>query len=199
MALLEKQTGRARPLLEVIDNWATTVMCLRHPPFHDPSGRRWLYPRAASWHAMQLARSPSSPRTICMIGRCEHKGCRSLRGSWLACRHQHIGETKKSESAAAQSRPEGPVPGCLHPSSSSHSVTYTPAASLVFYLSSGKSTIGLLFVWGRNKQTNKQLNKWLIAAQRKGVQLRFLYRTHIYVATHLSFLILQELNTTLYF
>ncbi|GAB0177942.1 roundabout 2 [Grus japonensis] len=37
---------------------------------------------------------------------------------------------KKGESAAAHSRLEGPVPGCLHPSSSSHSVRYSPAACL---------------------------------------------------------------------
>ena len=133
MALLEKQLGRAGPRLNVIDNWAMTVPCLRHPPFHDPSGRWWLYPHSASWHAMQLARSPSSLCTICMIGRCKHKGCRSLRGSWLACRHQHVSETTESESAAVHSRLEGPVPGCLHPRSSSHLVRCSPAACL--YLS----------------------------------------------------------------
>lgn len=130
MALLEKQTGGAGPILQVIDNWAMLATCLRHPRFHDPSGRGGLYPRSASWHAMQLARSPSSLCTICMIGRCKHKDCRSLQGSWLACRHQHIGEMKKGESAAAHSRLEGPVPGCLHPSSSSHSVRCSPAACL---------------------------------------------------------------------
>lgn len=84
----------------------------------------------ASWHAMQLAPVPSSLGTVCRIGRCRDKGCRSLGGSWLACRHQHIPDRKQSESAAAHSTLQLPVPACLHPSSGSISLRYSPAACL---------------------------------------------------------------------
>lgn len=160
VASLEKQTGRAGPLLEVVDNWVMMVTCLRHPPFHDPSGRWCLYPRSASWHAMQLAHSPSSLCTICMIGRCRHKGCRSLQGSWLACRHQRISEMK-SESAAAHSRLEGPVPCCLHPSSSNNSVRYSPTACLFL---SQHWLVNHRDVICPKKKKKRQLNKWLIVA-----------------------------------
>lgn len=130
MVLLEKQTRRARPLLEVIDNWAMTVTHLLLPAFHNPSGRLWLCSLSASWHAMQLAFSPSSLCAICMIGRCKHKDCWSLQGSWLAYQHQRIGEMK-NESAAAHGRLSGPVPGCLHPSLSSQPIRYSPVACLV--------------------------------------------------------------------
>lgn len=106
---------------------------------------------------------PQQPLTICMIGRCKHKNCRSLQGSWLACRHQHIGEMRKSESAAAHSRLEGPVPGCLHPSSSSHSVRCRPAACLFLSRQRWVNHREVIGLGGKKKE--RQLNQWLIVAQ----------------------------------
>lgn len=109
--------------LEVIGNWPEIVTCLRHPLFHGPMGRWWLYPAL-------LPGMPCGLCTMCMIGRCRHKGCRSLQGSWLACLHQHIGDMKKSESAAAQQQSGGPCPR-LPASQFKQALRFSPTARLV--------------------------------------------------------------------
>lgn len=175
VVLLEEQTGRGEPVLQVIVNWTMPGMCLHHPPSGDPSGSWWLLPAPCVLACHAAGSCAQQPWHSVHDWQVQDKGCHSLPGSWLACRHQHIRDRKQSESAAAPSTLELPVPACLHPTQiHPHSNTVLLPGCLALG-STEWNTWMLSVVW--KKKFKNQLHRWLIAAQlyRPGSDIQFVF------------------------